>query len=119
MSIRTLLSLLLAVSLPLACAEPRPRIGLTLSGGSALGLAHVGVIQWLEEHRIPIASIGGTSMGGLVGGIYASGINTTELKALVRQIDWSNAFRPGAPFHELSFRRKRTAAAFQTPWNSD
>ena len=51
----------------------RPRIGLVLEGGGALGLAHVGVIKWLEENRIPVDVIAGTSMGGVVGGIYASG----------------------------------------------
>lgn len=112
MSIRSLLTLLAALSLPLAGAESKQRIGLTLSGGSALGLAHVGVIQWLEEHRIPIASISGTSMGGLVGGIYASGMSSAELRELVRQIDWSHAFRPGAPFHELSFSRKEDRRSF-------
>jgi len=104
--------LLLAAVLPLAAAEPKPRIGLTLSGGSALGLAHVGVIQWLEEHRIPIAYIGGTSMGGLVGGIYASGMNAAELKETVRQIDWNAAFRRSAPFYDLAYRRKEDRRSF-------
>ena len=55
----------------------RPTIGLVLEGGGALGLAHVGVIQWLEEHRIPVSYIAGTSMGGLVGGVYATGAQRT------------------------------------------
>src|SRR5512137_445722 len=50
-----------------------PRIGLVLGGGSARGLAHVGVLEWLDEHRIPIDAVAGTSMGGLVGGSYATG----------------------------------------------
>src|SRR5271157_4012806 len=58
---------------PQASALQRPRIGLVLEGGGALGLAHVGVLRWLEENRIPVDMIAGTSMGGLVGGIYASG----------------------------------------------
>src|SRR4051812_10490363 len=52
-------------------APPRKVIGVALGGGSARGLAHVGVIRWFEEHRIPIDLIAGTSMGGLVGGAYA------------------------------------------------
>jgi len=56
-----------------ASASHRPRIGLVLEGGGALGLAHVGVIKWLEENRIPVDVVAGTSMGALVGGIYASG----------------------------------------------
>ena len=77
-----------------------------------MGLAHVGVIQWLEENRIPVAYIGGTSMGGLISGLYASGMNSAELKEFIRQIDWSTAFRPAAPFHELAFRRKEDRRSF-------
>lgn len=51
----------------------RPTIGLVLNGGGALGLAHIGVLRWLEEHRIPVDIVAGTSMGGLVGGVYATG----------------------------------------------
>ena len=73
-----LLAGLLARSTPLAARslarsppEPRrPRIGLALGGGSARGLAHVGVLEWLHEHRIPIDAVAGTSMGALIGGTY-------------------------------------------------
>src|SRR5271165_2268136 len=51
----------------------RPRIGVALEGGGALGLAHIGVLQWFEDHHIPIDYLAGTSMGGLVGGLYATG----------------------------------------------
>ena len=54
-------------------AQPRPRVGLALGGGSARGIAHIGVLEWFEEHRIPIDYIVGTSMGGLVAGAYAVG----------------------------------------------
>ena len=94
-------------------AKPaRPRIGLVLSGGSALGLAHVGVLQWLEEHRIPVAYVGGTSMGGLVGGLFATGHDTAEMKEFVRSIDWSSVFNPAPPFRELAFRRKEDRRDF-------
>ena len=56
-------------------AAARPTVGLALEGGGALGLAHIGVIKWLQEHRIPVDYVGGTSMGGLVGGFYAIGMN--------------------------------------------
>ncbi|HYU45267.1 MAG TPA: patatin-like phospholipase family protein [Terriglobales bacterium] len=65
-------------------AKHRPRIGLALEGGGALGLAHVGVIQWLEENRIPVDVIAGTSMGGLVGGIYATGKSPEPIRELLR-----------------------------------
>src|SRR5512135_3705561 len=55
-----------------AAVPPRPRIGLALSGGGARGAAHIGVLQVLEEHRIPIDCVSGTSMGAVVGGLYAS-----------------------------------------------
>src|SRR6186997_2571742 len=58
----------------------RPTVGVAFGGGSARGIAHVGVIRWLEEHRIPIDVAAGTSMGGLVGGAFASGMNSDELQ---------------------------------------
>ena len=61
----------------------RPRIGVAFGGGSARGLAHVGVVRWFEEHRIPIDLIAGTSMGGLIGGALASGMSAEELTALL------------------------------------
>ena len=54
-----------------ASAQSRDRIGIALGGGSARGIAHVGVLRWLEEHHIPIDAVAGTSMGGLIGGAYA------------------------------------------------
>ena len=69
----------------------RPKIGVVLEGGGALGLAHIGVLQWFEEHRIPIDYLAGTSMGGLVGGMYATGMPAAELQDLVSTIDWSEA----------------------------
>lgn len=84
----------------------RKRIGLVLSGGSALGLSHLGVLRWLEEHRVPIDLVAGTSMGGLVGGLYASGADSKAMREFVAETDWSVVFSPAAPFHELSFRRK-------------
>src|SRR6476646_291935 len=57
----------------------RPTIGVAFGGGSARGIAHVGVIRWLEEHRIPIDMAAGTSMGGLVGGAFATGMDAGEL----------------------------------------
>jgi len=66
-----------------------PSIGLVLQGGGALGLAHVGVITWMEEHHIPINYIAGTSMGGLVGGVYATGHNAVEMRQIVDGIPWT------------------------------
>src|SRR5271166_729023 len=89
--------------------ETRPKIGLVLQGGGALGLAHVGVITWLEEHHIPVAYIAGTSMGGLVGGVYATGHDAAEMRQIVKGIPWDEVLSPRTPFDDLSFRRKEDA----------
>lgn len=94
-------------------AEPsRPRIGLVLSGGGARGLAHVGVLEALEEQRIPIDAIAGTSMGAVVGGLYASGMTPKEIDELLRGIDWSVAFRDRPARNTLNFRRKQDDREF-------
>ncbi len=87
----------------------RSTIGLVLQGGGALGLAHVGVITWLEEHHIPVDYIAGTSMGGLVGGVYATGHNAAEMRQIVNSIPWDEVLSPLTPFDDLSFRRKEDA----------
>jgi len=70
----------------------RPVIGLALSGGGARGLAHIGVIEVLEEKGIPIDRIAGTSMGSIIGGLYASGYGTDTLRDIVSRIDWAETF---------------------------
>jgi len=91
---------------------PRPKVGLVLEGGGALGLAHIGVIQWLEEHRIPVNYVAGTSMGGLVGGLYATGNSAAEAKELIKTIDWDEVLAGQTPYKNLSFRRKQDAAEY-------
>lgn len=90
-----------------AAAEGRPRIGLALSGGGARGAAHIGVLRVLEEHRIPVDFIAGTSMGALVGGLYASGLSPAQLDSVVSETDWMEAFADNIPRGDRSFRRKR------------
>ncbi len=90
----------------------RPSIGLVLQGGGALGLAHVGVITWLEEHHIPVSYIAGTSMGGLVGGVYSTGRNAAELRDVVNGINWDEVMAGQTPFDDLSYRRKEDARAY-------
>ena len=89
--------------------KKRQTIGLALQGGGALGLAHVGVITWLEEHHIPVDYVAGTSMGGLVGGAFATGRNGAELHQLVDGIQWDQVMSGQTPFDYLSFRRKQDA----------
>ncbi len=85
----------------------RPRIGLALSGGGARGAAHIGVLQVLEDNRIPIDYIAGTSMGAIVGGLYATGMSPEEIKGAIDSIDWKHVFDDPTPREERSFRRKR------------
>jgi NTE family protein len=87
----------------------RPKLGLVFEGGGALGLAHIGVIQYLEEHHIPVSYIAGTSMGGLVGGVYATGRNAAEVRDVVKGINWDVVISGQTPFTDLSYRRKEDA----------
>jgi len=91
----------------------RPRIGLVLSGGGAKGTAHVGVIQVLERLGIQPDLVVGTSMGAVVGGLYASGLSGEELERAVREIDWIDIFDDTPPRVERSLRSKEDDAKFQ------
>lgn len=90
-----------------AGTQSRPRIGLVLSGGGARGAAHVGVLKVLEEMHIPIDAIAGTSMGAVVGGLYASGMSAQEIEQLLRSLDWQDSFSDQPPRRDLGFRRKQ------------
>jgi NTE family protein len=87
--------------------DERPKIGLALSGGGARGAAHIGVLKVLEEYRVPIDYIAGTSMGAIIGGLYASGMTADELESAITQIDWADVFTDYIPRKERTFRRKR------------
>ena len=83
-----------------------PRIGLALSGGGARGIAHVGVLKVLEEMRIPISCVTGTSMGAIVGGTYAAGRTPQDMEKRVVAADWETIFRDEPPRKEIAVRRK-------------
>jgi predicted acylesterase/phospholipase RssA len=93
-------------------SHPRPHIALVLEDGSALGFAHIGVIRYLEEHRIPVDMVVGTSMGGLAGGFYATGRSAAEIEQLTDEIDWDQVLSGLTAFQDLSFRRKEDRVAF-------
>ncbi|MCP5429442.1 MAG: patatin-like phospholipase family protein [Chromatiaceae bacterium] len=86
---------------PAATYRPRSR------WWGARGIAHIGVLKVLEEMRIPIACIAGTSMGSLVGGVYASGVPLDEITARLSDIDWDDLFTDDPPRNEKPFRAKR------------
>ena len=80
-AISGVLALSMIAAVPVGAQQPvvqpgsRPKVALVFEGGGALGFAHIGVIEWIEEHHIPVDYVAGTSMGGLVGGLYASGMS--------------------------------------------
>jgi len=85
----------------------RPKIGLVLSGGGARGAAHVGVLKVIEELRIPVDYITGTSMGAIIGGLYASGMSPKEIEKALADIDWLDVLNDSPRRKNLSYRRKR------------
>ncbi len=92
--------------------DARPRIGLVLGGGGARGAAHIGVLRELERLRIPVDAIAGTSMGAILGGLYATGLNAEELEKLVASMDWAAALSDAPARKTLSFRRKQDEREF-------
>ncbi|QXH45569.1 patatin-like phospholipase family protein [Pseudomonas xanthosomatis] len=106
---RLLLCLLLTLtSLTLHAAEAdRPKVGLVLSGGAARGLAHIGVLKALEQQGVRIDAIAGTSMGAVIGGLYASGYSVEELEKLATTLDWQQALSDAPPRKDVPFRRKQ------------
>ncbi len=89
------------------------KIGLALSGGGARGVAHIGVIRELEKHNIRIDYIAGTSMGAIVGGLYASGMSIEQIEQTYQDIDWADVLKDSPPRQELSMRRKLDQSVFQ------
>jgi len=85
----------------------RQAIGLVLEGGGAMGLAHIGVLQWFEEHHIPVDRISGTSMGALVGGLYASGRSVKDLHDIATGDALNGMFTLEAPYTDVSYRRRQ------------
>jgi NTE family protein len=86
--------------------KPRPKIGLALGGGGARGIAHIGVIQALEEMNIPIDYIAGTSMGSIAGGLYACGFTPEQMERVIKSIKWETLFQDAPERPEQSFRQK-------------
>ena len=85
----------------------RPTVGLVLAGGGARGLAHLGVIKYMEELGIPVDVVTGTSMGGLVGGLYALGYKHDQLDSLVRAIEWPIMMSDNIPNDYIDYRLRK------------
>src|SRR6187549_414954 len=103
-----------AAALPQTESSPAPtpppsgrrRIGLALGGGGARGMAHIGVIRRLEELHIPIDYVVGTSMGSIIGGLYACGYTPDEMETLIKSIHWETLFQDAPDRKDQSFRQK-------------
>ncbi len=114
MRVKQLVAVFLCVcGLPawVAAQDQRPLVGVAFGGGSARGIAHVGVIRWFEDHRIPIDLAAGTSMGGLIGGAYATGMSSTEIDEMLGRLNWDEMFG-GSSFAFKNIRRKADARAY-------
>ncbi|MFN0121442.1 MAG: patatin-like phospholipase family protein, partial [Blastocatellia bacterium] len=98
-------------------AEPssRPKIGLVLSGGGARGFAHIGALEVLEAHHIPVDYLAGASMGALIGALYATGMTPVEMRELVGTLDWDQLLRGTPPYDDLSFRRREDRRNIPAP----
>jgi NTE family protein len=94
-------------TLPTVQPPNRTAIGIALEGGGALGLAHIGILQWFEEHHVPIDRISGTSMGALVGALYASGSSPNEMRALAISDTFASVFALQTSYADSSFRRRQ------------
>ncbi|MGE6115774.1 patatin-like phospholipase family protein [Aeromonas salmonicida] len=111
----THLFLILLAGLPLMAAaqSERPRIALVLSGGGAKGSAHIGILKVLEEKRIPVDIIVGTSMGSYVAGMYAMGLSAEEVERTTLAIDWNKGYQDKVGRDELSLRKKQQSEKYQ------
>ncbi len=96
----------LLIPTPVEAAPERSRVGLVLGGGGARGIAHIGVLQLLEELRVPIDCVAGTSMGSIIGGLYAAGMTPKDMEQTLQRIDWPKIFIDGPPRADLPFRAK-------------
>ncbi len=123
--IRSILSLCLILTLTVAVnvsaqsvrkAKDRPTIGLVLGGGGAKGLAHVGVIKVLEENQIPVDVVAGTSMGAIIGALYASGYSADELENITSEMNWHEVFNDKTSRGRSTFRRKTDEFGFLTDY---
>lgn len=107
--------LCLSVCLTPVLAAERPKIGVVLSGGGAKGAAHVGVLKVLEEHRIPVDYIAGTSIGAYVAGMYSLGYSAAEVEAIMMGTDWGSGYSDTIARNALSYRDKQLRDRYNIP----
>ena len=95
-----------------AAPEEGWKVGLVLSGGGARGAAHIGVLRVIEELKIPLHCIAGTSIGAIVGSMYAAGLSPDDIEKVMTSMDWNNIFRDKPPSSDMTFRRKQDASQY-------
>ncbi|MCH2218857.1 MAG: patatin-like phospholipase family protein, partial [Dechloromonas sp.] len=96
----------------LAADAARPRIGLVLGGGGARGAAHIGILETLQQQRVPVDCVAGTSMGALVAGAWAAGMSPAAMRESLSAADWNDMFIDNPDYAELSHRNKMMARRF-------
>jgi NTE family protein len=95
-----------------ASAVDRPKVGLVLGGGGARGAAHIGVLEELERLRIPVDCVAGTSMGALVAGAWAAGLDAATLREEMAKADWNDLFQDSPGYLDVSYRNKQLSKRF-------
>ena len=103
---KKILTALMAILLCVQTYAQRPVVGLVLCGGGAKGAAHIGVLKVLEENDIPVDLIVGTSMGAIMGGLYAVGYKAAEIDSIVMMQDWNKVMSGGTDRSQVSYRSK-------------
>jgi len=106
-AVSVLILLLAGVAIAGPCPEDRECVALVLAGGGARGAAHVGVIEVMEELHVPVDFIVGTSMGAIIGGMYASGLSPEEMREKLAEINWEESFNDDPPRRNIPFRQKQ------------
>ena len=94
-------------------SEPRTKVAVVLAGGGAKGAAHIGVLKALEEMRVPVDFITGTSMGAYVGGLYATGMSADEIESFIDTVDWNTGYRDRVNRSERRVRDKEYEDRYQ------
>ncbi len=104
--------LILCLLIPASAGE-RPKVGLVLSGGAAMGFAHIGALQLIDSLNIPIDYVAGTSMGGLIGALYAIGYSGDEIERIALDMDWEHMFTDNPPRNQMPYFQKIDAGKYQ------
>jgi len=116
--LKTRILFLLLLFIPFYLSAQRPKIGVTLSGGGAKGLAHLGILKAIDSAGLKVDYVTGTSMGAILGGLYSVGYSADTLVKLVEEIDWEALFRNGSDLRSLLMEEKEESYKYviELPW---